>query len=54
MPAVVADATPIIHLERIGRLDLLAQVFTTIRIPPMWPRKSPPGMGTPGNRLRGW
>jgi predicted nucleic acid-binding protein len=34
MPNIVADATPLIHLSRIGRLELLRLLFDDVAIPP--------------------
>ncbi len=36
---VVADATPLIHLHRVGRIDLLRAVFSEIVVPPVVARE---------------
>ena len=34
-PSAVADATPLIVLARVGRLDLLGRVFSRVLVPPL-------------------
>jgi predicted nucleic acid-binding protein len=48
MQTVISNSTPIIHLAKIGRLDLLQQFFGTITVPQMvWKECTSPGERRP-------
>lgn len=48
MQTVISNSTPIIHLAKIGRLDLLQQFFGTIIVPQMvWKECTSPGKRRP-------
>ncbi len=48
MQTVISNSSPIIHLAKIGRLDLLKQFFGTITVPQMvWKECTSPGASRP-------
>lgn len=48
MQIVISNSTPIIHLAKIGQLDLLKKYFGSIIVPQMvWKECSSPGAGRP-------
>lgn len=49
MPLVISDSSTLIHLARIGRLDLLQRFFESITIPPaVWREVVEQGRGRAG------
>lgn len=49
MPVVISDSSTLIHLARLGRLDLLRTIFGTIIIPPaVWREVVEQGQSRPG------